>query len=396
MAATCDGEDWLDFLPPVGDGLLDTVDPICNLPSETTPSLAPRRRPKRGNVLKEELVALQHEREVLEKLLCELRAKYMSKNEEKKWRAIAQKQLELKLKAERERAHLAALLAEQMAIKREMDAVVFKKPRLMMLKLEEEHWRALKLSADRDKRLVEIHAIADQQLERIDSDMLTLGLLDSCEDVNFVRHDVAKNYSEGVLCTKFKAASFSRIENAIWRALAFIHAKTSWQHSILRVPIDKDTAFIRTKYAMPNSKRSLESGLILKNQMLGPRTARMVLRSILDDDANLFDHDSIVWDQSVWYDAIWKQRQFMPSRIHIEKCDDETVVYKSLVRGNFFDFNLDDIENVSTMMNAVCFENPWKTELPLDTIAISTAPFEATFRTFQAALLDQLRKNADE
>ncbi|CAK4095170.1 unnamed protein product [Aphanomyces euteiches] len=345
MAATCDGEDWLDFLPP-----------------------------------------------------------------EKKWRAIAQKQLELKLKAERERAHLAALLAEQMAIKREMDAVVFKKPRLMvsvmrfyggltvvkMLKLEEEHWRALKLSADRDKRLVEIHAIADQQLERIDSDMLTLGLLDSCEDVNFVRHDVAKNYSEGVLCTKFKAASFSRIENAIWRALAFIHAKTSWQHSILRVPIDKDTAFIRTKYAMPNSKRSLESGLILKNQMLGPRTARMVLRSILDDDANLFDHDSIVWDQSVWYDAIWKQRQFMPSRIHIEKCDDETVVYKSLVRGNFFDFNLDDIENVSTMMNAVCFENPWKTELPLDTIAISTAPFEATFRTFQAALLDQLRKNADE
>ncbi|KAH9096997.1 hypothetical protein Ae201684P_011730 [Aphanomyces euteiches] len=368
MAATCDGEDWLDFLPPVGDGLLDTVDPICNLPSETTPSLAPRRRPKRGNVLKEELVALQHEREVLEKLLCEL--------QEKKWRAIAQKQLELKLKAERERAHLAALLAEQMAIKREMDAVVFKKPRLMMLKLEEEHWRALKLSADRDKRLVEIHAIADQQLERIDSDMLTLGLLDSCEDVNFVRHDVAKNYSEGVLW--------------LWRlSMPRLHGNT-------RVPIDKDTAFIRTKYAMPNSKRSLESGLILKNQMLGPRTARMVLRSILDDDANLFDHDSIVWDQSVWYDAIWKQRQFMPSRIHIEKCDDETVVYKSLVRGNFFDFNLDDIENVSTMMNAVCFENPWKTELPLDTIAISTAPFEATFRTFQAALLDQLRKNADE
>ncbi|CAK5189776.1 unnamed protein product, partial [Aphanomyces euteiches] len=333
-------------------------------------------------MLKEELLTLQLEKEKLESLLAMLHAKHESKSvwlsdKQQKWQRIAQKQLELKLKAEREHEELSAMLEEQSVMKREMEAILFKKLRLMMKKLQDENWRSL--NAQSERRLLDIHAIADRQLESIDSDMLSLGLLESTETIESVRHNLSTNFSEGIVCTKFQAASFSHIETAIWKAILFMHSASPLQHFIIRHPLDENTIFVRLKYAIPNCKVKVESALILKRQQVGPRTVRMILRSIANDEADPFEPDSFVCDHCAWF--------------HIEEMDDASYLYKSFVRGNFSGFKPDDVMNLSSMFDGIVLENPWKkTPIPKDSITISTTLFESTFQTFQTTLLSELAK----
>ncbi|RHZ01029.1 hypothetical protein DYB37_008430 [Aphanomyces astaci] len=47
-----------------------------------------------------------------------------------------------------------------------------------VMKLQDDSWRVLQLGAGGEKRLTAIHAIADRQLDSVDSDMLTCGLVD--------------------------------------------------------------------------------------------------------------------------------------------------------------------------------------------------------------------------
>ncbi|KAG9402691.1 hypothetical protein AC1031_007302 [Aphanomyces cochlioides] len=313
-----EGDEWLDFLPPVDEDLLDCVgddDSSSPQSSQTfSSSLVPqKRRPKRVNMLKEELLTLQHEKEKLEALLAMLHAKHESKSvwlsdKQQKWQRVAQKQLELKLKAEREHEQLSAMLVEQSVMKREMEAILFKKPRLMMKKLQDENWRSLKLSAQSERRHLDIHAIADRQLESIDSDMLSLGLLESTETIESVRHNLSTNFSEGIVCTKFQAVSFSQIETAIWKTILSMHSASPLQHFIIRHPLDDNTTFVRLKYAIPNCKVKVESALILKRQQVGPRAVRMVLRSIANDEADPFEPDSFVCDHYAWQVSLpWRR-----------------------------------------------------------------------------------------
>ncbi|KAH9138485.1 hypothetical protein LEN26_005337, partial [Aphanomyces euteiches] len=140
--ASFDGQEWLDFILPADDGLLNRALGIPPAVGQSTRSLSKsltsQRAKKRVNLLREELAALQHEKKVLEAQLALIRSKHKSKCrrlsfQEQKWQRIAQKQYELKLRAEREHDQLSATLAEQMAMKREMEAVLFKKPRLMVI-----------------------------------------------------------------------------------------------------------------------------------------------------------------------------------------------------------------------------------------------------------------------
>ncbi|KAG9402693.1 hypothetical protein AC1031_007305 [Aphanomyces cochlioides] len=138
--------------------------------------------------MKVEIRSLQEEKIALEEQLAVLESTHSAKqchltDDEKKWKQIAQKQLELKLKAMREHEQLRTLLAEQAIFQRELEFIVLKKPRLMKTKLDDDQWRALKLRADSAKRLLDIQAIANRQLELIDSEMLSLGLMDSTKEI---------------------------------------------------------------------------------------------------------------------------------------------------------------------------------------------------------------------
>ncbi|CAK4668408.1 unnamed protein product [Aphanomyces euteiches] len=338
--ASFDGQEWLDFILPADDGLLNRALGIPPAIGQSTRSLSKsltsQRAKKRVNLLREELAALQHEKKVLEAQLALIRSKHKSKCrrlsfQEQKWQRIAQKQYELKLRAEREHDQLSATLAEQMAMKREMEAILFKKPRLMTKRFQDEPCHTFKLSADAGQRLLDIHAIADRQLDLIDSDMMSLGLVDSAETIE------------------------------------------------TRDPIDSNTSYVRVNFVIPNSKKKIESGLILKREQLGPRTVRMALRSIANDEAHPFEADSFVCNQYAW--------------AHVEETDEGSFVYKSFVRTNSKIFQLEDIPNLVLMSKLVCADLPWKTQPPLDPMTISTSLFEATFRTFQDNLKDQFAEH---
>ncbi|KAH9123463.1 hypothetical protein AeMF1_005551 [Aphanomyces euteiches] len=386
--ASFDGQEWLDFILPADDGLLNRALGIPPAIGQSTRSLSKsltsQRAKKRVNLLREELAALQHEKKVLEAQLALIRSKHKSKCrrlsfQEQKWQRIAQKQYELKLRAEREHDQLSATLAEQMAMKREMEAILFKKPRLMTKRFQDEPCHTFKLSADAGQRLLDIHAIADRQLDLIDSDMMSLGLVDSAETIETVRHDLHNKISEGVKCTRLKAASFSRIESAIWKTMLQMHTSNPGLRHLYRDPIDSNTSYVRVNFVIPNSKKKIESGLILKREQLGPRTVRMALRSIANDEAHPFEADSFVCNQYAW--------------AHVEETDEGSFVYKSFVRTNSKIFQLEDIPNLVLMSKLVCADLPWKTQPPLDPMTISTSLFEATFRTFQDNLKDQFAEH---
>ncbi|CAK4351780.1 unnamed protein product [Aphanomyces euteiches] len=90
--------------------------------------------------MKVEIRSLQEEKIALEEQLAVLASTHSAKqcqlsDDEKKWKQIAQKQLELKLKAMREHEQLRTLLAEHAIFQREIEFIVLKKPRLMKTRI---------------------------------------------------------------------------------------------------------------------------------------------------------------------------------------------------------------------------------------------------------------------
>ncbi|CAK4712624.1 hypothetical protein LEN26_007504 [Aphanomyces euteiches] len=367
MASTIDAhlhwedEGSLDFLPPVDQDLLNQVSGLNDAfiaptrPEETSISSTQRRGPKRINVMKVEIRSLQEEKIALEEQLAVLASTHSAKqchlsDDEKKWKQIAQKQLELKLKAMREHEQLRTLLAEHAIFQRELEFIVLKKPRLMVhlnfvhhcskLCIEnEDQWRALKLRADSAKRLLDIQAIANRQLELIDSEMLSLGLMDSTTEMNMVRHDTTKKYSEGIRSVRFQAASFDILVAAIWMHTVQMYAKGGSDHLIERRRIDDNTYFVSKAYTIPNTETKMMSRAVIKRQQVGPRAVRMILRSVLADDANPFPPNSIIADQCAW--------------LHMEQDSDGSTVLKCYMRGGFTILKPDEVENLVYLM-ALC------------------------------------------
>ncbi|CAK4125500.1 unnamed protein product [Aphanomyces euteiches] len=386
MASTIDAhlhwedEGSLDFLPPVDQDLLNQVSGLNDAfiaptrPEETSISSTQRRGPKRINVMKVEIRSLQEEKIALEEQLAVLASTHSAKqcqlsDDEKKWKQIAQKQLELKLKAMREHEQLRTLLAEHAIFQREIE---FSKRGSMA---------ALKLRADSSaKRLLDIQAIANRQLELIDSEMLSLGLMDSTTEMNMVRHDTTKKYSEGIRSVRFQAASFDILVAAIWMHTVQMYAKGGSDHLIERRRIDDNTFFVSKAYTIPNTETKMMSRAVIKRQQVGPRAVRMILRSVLADDANPFPPNSIIADQCAW--------------LHVEQDSDGSTVLKCYMRGGFTILKPDEVENLVYLMGFMLVDNPLTKVAPSDWVSVSKKLFEAMFRTVQTHLLPQIPAEA--
>ncbi|CAK4351776.1 unnamed protein product [Aphanomyces euteiches] len=234
---------------------------------------------------------------------------------------------------------VSSVLVEQTALQRELESVVFKKPRLMMIQLDDEQWRLLKLSAHGGKRAMEIQSIANRQLETVESDMLALGLIDCSERLDIVRHVDFEAYSEGVRSAQFQAASFAEVEKKLWRTVVQLHSNVVAHDEIQKQSIDAKTLLVRKSYAIPKTKTKLQSNLIMKMQRVGPKAARVVVRSILDDEANPLGPESIAFDNYGW--------------VHVEESADGVFTYMSYMRGNFSVLKNVDMDNMVEFMSAL-------------------------------------------
>ncbi|KAF0721396.1 hypothetical protein AaE_010073 [Aphanomyces astaci] len=222
---------------------------------------------------------------------------------ERKWERIARNQLELKLKALRENDFLRASVAEQHQFAQELDAVVLKKPRRMMMKIHDHQWRVLKLSAQGEKRLAAIHDIAERQLEHMECELVTTGLMDtSSDDGAFSHRHVSTGpdqfYVEGMRCVQYQR-SVASVADAVWTAMTSpMHDQNT--HSFA---IDQDTIYVRVTFESAGTSVKVESSVILKRRMVDCNHVRLVFRSILDDEAHPFAADSYVSDQYGWFDV---------------------------------------------------------------------------------------------
>ncbi|KAF0715808.1 Aste57867_3177 [Aphanomyces stellatus] len=314
-----------DFLPPVDEALLessldesrseggDSLDDASE-GGESGPPLAqcPVRRRKRVNTRQVEMLSLHEDKAELERQLAELERRREGRLQTLsvsalKWEQIARTQLQLKLKAIRENASLRATIAEQSTLQRELEEIVLKKPRLMMLKMEDNEWRVLKLSADGEKRLNAIHAIADRQFETIDSEMLVLGLMETTDDFLCTRTGATSDgviYAEGMRCTLVHASVATAVD-AAWKTLLHAHVQpktSSVLGAFKSYTIDDDTTYTRMAFRNPHGNVKAEMSMIMKKQVVDDngRVIRIVFRTILDDEGQPFDPNSYVSDQYGW------------------------------------------------------------------------------------------------
>ncbi|RHY22830.1 hypothetical protein DYB32_009386 [Aphanomyces invadans] len=300
-----------DFLPPVDDSIFDEILSTSvdhDSTSSDPPSSGPKRR-RRTRTYRTELLSLHETKAELEKAVQDLeqrrreRATTLSRSE-RKWEQIARNQLELKLKVLRENEELRAAVKEQHQLSLELEAIVCKKPRSMM---DDDKWRVLKLSAHAEKRLAAIHLIANRQLDMIESEMITTGLMCATDKTFIVRPSRSTGpdlFVEGMTCVHFPNPTYA-VANAAWKALNHIHANAKSSNLPSRVhsfAIDQDTVFIRVAFQAVDGPTKVESCVILKKQLVHGNHFRMVFRTVLDDEADPFDEDSFVSDLFGWID----------------------------------------------------------------------------------------------
>ncbi|KAF0715811.1 Aste57867_3180 [Aphanomyces stellatus] len=401
-ADVLDGGDFgeFDFLPPVDETLLEA--PLGGSPSEGTDvsdvssEVAPSKksvhqRPKRVNKLMVELLSLHEDRAELERQLMELESRRKGRLQTLsasalKWRHLARTQLQLKLKVLRENERLRASIAEQSSLQQKLEDVVLKKPRLMMMKMEDDEWRVFKLSANGEKRLVAIHAIADRQLEIIDSEMLLLNLVDTTEDIWDVRAGPSSTTAgaivgEGIRCTLLHG-SLAAVLDATWKALVRGHAQSK-SSSVLGVfksyTIDDDTVYVRKTYHSSDGSFKVNSSVIMKKQVADDgRAFRIVFRTVLDDVAHPSEGDSYVNDEYGW--------------IHVEDVD-ARAQYKSYIRTNIMLPKHGD--KLAELMGALYLEEgqAMATQMKDNPVKLTRLLFDAALRSFEALVHEILDKS---
>ncbi|RHY42102.1 hypothetical protein DYB38_012531 [Aphanomyces astaci] len=268
-----DDGDGFDFLPPVDDAIFNNILHGMSVATHDSPLTVPSKRGRaRGLAWRTQMLTLHETKAELEAALQDLERRHSQRTQllstsERKWERIARNQLELKLKALRQNDFLRASVAEQHQFAQELDAV--------MMKMHDHQWRVLKLSAQGEKRLAAIHDIAERQLEHMECELVTTGLMDtSSDDGAFSHRHVSTGpdqfYVEGMRC------SFA---------------------------IDQDTIYVRVTFESAGTSVKVESSVILKRRMVDCNHVRLVFRSILDDEAHPFAADSYVSDQYGWFDV---------------------------------------------------------------------------------------------
>ncbi|KAF0715809.1 Aste57867_3178 [Aphanomyces stellatus] len=392
-----------DFLPLIDEAIfeipLEGIPPIeSDLLGTAGPKTPARRRRKRVNTLQVELLSLHESKDVLERRLMELE----SRREERlqtmsasalKWEQLARNQLHLKLKTMSENQRLRATLAEQSTLRRELEEIVLKKSRLLMMKMEDEQWRVLKLSADSEKRLVAIHAIANQQFETIDSQMLQFGLMeDATNDLWNIRTDTSPEgviVGQGMRCTLLHG-SLSAVVDASWKTILHVQVQPKSPTFVLGAvksySIDDDTVYLRTAFRCPDGDAKAEMSMIMKKQVMDDgRVVRLVFRTILDDEAHPFDANSYVSDQYGW--------------IHMEEVDggDGAMVrYKSYVHSNMAHPKRQDVDALAQLMGAIHLEDGRGIAKMADPATFMLHVFETAFRSFETIFLGLLNNSTNE
>ncbi|RHZ01030.1 hypothetical protein DYB37_008429 [Aphanomyces astaci] len=254
-----DDGDGFDFLPPVDDAIFNNILHGMSVATHDSPLTVPSKRGRaRGLAWRTQMLTLHETKAELEAALQDLERRHSQRiqllsTSERKWERIARNQLELKLKALRENDFLRASVAEQHQFAQELDAV--------MMKIHDHQWRVLKLSAQGEKRLAAIHDIAERQLEHMECELVTTGLMDTSSDDGAFSH---RHISTGP--DQFYVEGMLTFESA-------------------------------------GTSVKVESSVILKRRMVDCNHVRLVFRSILDDEAHPFAADSYVSDQYGWFDV---------------------------------------------------------------------------------------------
>ncbi|ETV93931.1 hypothetical protein, variant [Aphanomyces invadans] len=377
-----------DFLLPEDERTATVVEASCNSADDsvTATSQPQRRRRKRTNLLQIELLSLHQEAANLARQLENLQAHRAAcldglTDTEMKWEKIARNQLQLKLKAIRENHDLRTALADQSKLQQALEDVLLKKPRVMLMKVEDDQWRLLKLGANGEKRLAAIHAIAERQMELMESDMLSLGLVDTNDDLLIVRHNDVAMFSEGIRATAV-AGSLAAVGVAAWRTLAIVLGKSCAVGHSCSYAIDSNTLYTRTIFRRPEGRATVSTSVIMKRFVLNDgTTVRVVFRTIFDDEAMPILGKTYAVDQYGW--------------IHMEEHADGSVLYKSFVKSHFVLPNPEDVNDLTALLGELYLEQVALTPPqppPVDSIAMAKAVFDITFRHFEVVLHDELAK----
>ncbi|RHY54626.1 hypothetical protein DYB38_012257 [Aphanomyces astaci] len=378
-----DAGDGFDFLPPVDDsifaGILEGVD-MSSSDSPGPPAGKPTKRRLRSQTARMEILTLHETKAELEKAVRDIarnrddRTLGMSSSE-RKWEQIARNQLELKLKALRENDQLRAAVAEQHQLTKELQAIVHKKPRRM---LDDDQWRVLKLSAHGEQRLAAIHLIADRQLDTVESELLTTGLIEARDplfNVSYVQHG-SDAYMQGCCCVQYRRPLHA-VVNAAWKAMNHLHAhakgSTHQPRQAYSIRIDQHTVLIRVAFQASTGPTKLESSVILKKRQLSASHVRVVFRSILDDAGHPFDADSYVSDQYGWVD------------VELTDDDDGLVTYKGYAKAKYVlkprqnDANLAELR---TLLESVHLDDGESFVEDKDPIKLAEEVFRTSFHGF--------------
>ncbi|KAF0717015.1 Aste57867_2543 [Aphanomyces stellatus] len=290
------------ILEAVYDGALDATDaPVGKVPVPTR---------NRSNKILVDLATLHNESVDLQTRLDDLKRERESKASHTnhgrgKWAQVARNQLAMKLRAVRENDELKAMLKEQAAWKQHLEHLIVKKPRAMMTRVDDEQWRVLHLSADDTSRHVAIHAIADRQVDLIESEMLSTGLLDPSADVETYRSDVTATYldAEAMRFTTLEGTSASAVADTVWHTLQSLgrRAQTTFLRYDFHIePIDANTMYMRQWVgSADDSGFRLEVGLIMKRHVVHDTTC-IAWRSVRADARFPFADDSTVGDLHGW------------------------------------------------------------------------------------------------
>ncbi|KDO29160.1 hypothetical protein SPRG_05404 [Saprolegnia parasitica CBS 223.65] len=290
--------DLLDLLPAADVGSLAFLD------------VAASRKRRRVNRLAVDLVALRGQAAELGSCVAALRAQRGCPKEASPYGRLALQQKALKDKALTEQAELRALLAEQHAFRAFLEKALLKRPRSMILKVEDSKWRRYALGATAEARKSAIHAIADRQYELVESEMLAKGLFEPSEDVFNVLSTLsdcamtseAMRYT--TLPVPIKRAATAAIELMRERhAMASSaqdddtyapHGHTSHEMQC----IDDHTTYVRSVYAPPG-------GLVVTSSMITKTfeqrgVVTVVWRSVLEDEGVPQIPASFVNDEHGW------------------------------------------------------------------------------------------------
>ncbi|OQS05888.1 hypothetical protein THRCLA_02030 [Thraustotheca clavata] len=289
----------------------------------------PKRKRHRTNHQLEEIRSLRDQVSELEQYIAFLHCQnHRPLKEQSKYGRLAIQQKALVVKAMHERNQLLGMIKEQQLIKEAIEKMIFKRPRNMILKMEDTKWKALALGANMQTRRSALLSIVDRQYEMIESQMLSNGLFEpNCDvfDVKTIIHNT-RLISEAARFT-FLNKSIDEVVPLSIRIMHERQAMATYSNLTYKpkahcanqiLQIDACTTYIRSEFIHPNGLFKVASGIVSKVYREKNGDTSFLWRSVLEDEGIPYVSDSFINDEFGW--------------IHFEKVDENFVRYKAYVQ----------------------------------------------------------------